>query len=112
MAAIPEIMAGAAGALYVNSGTYNMPVWGEFVTIKDVKPQYPWTYTKSQSRETPVDLYVKTKVDLPVQVVMRADPASSEYTTFVGAHWDRTAIEDLLILNAKKTVVGASGTRG
>jgi hypothetical protein len=63
-------------------------------------------------RESPVKLYAKTIVDLVLSVMMRADPADTVYAAWVDAHWSRTTVLDLLVLNSKITTEGARGIRG
>lgn len=112
MPAVTQILPGANAGIYENTGTYGTPVWTEQTSVKDVKPQYPWDFADTQSRATPIKLYAKTLIDLPVQVVMRADPADAEYAAWILAHWSRTAVMELLIINSKITTLGAAGTRG
>lgn len=112
MPGTPAIMPGCTGGLYLNTGTYGTPVWTEQVLVKDVKFGSPWTFAKAQDRSTPIDLYVKAKVDIPIQVVMRADPGAAEYASWVDCHWDRSGFFDALCLNGKATQIGASGVRG
>jgi hypothetical protein len=76
------------------------------------RPGKPWDFAEAVTRETPVKLFAKTLVDLSCQVMMRADPASTIYAAWVDAHWSRTAVLDLLVLNSKITTEGAQGIRG
>lgn len=112
MPATSEIMAGCAAGLYKNTGTYGTPVWVEITIVKDVKPAFPWDFAEALSRETPVKLYAKTQVDVPLQVVMRADPASVDYALWVEVAGERATYMDLLVLNTKIGVIGGCGVRG
>lgn len=56
-------------------------------------------------------LYGKTLVDISAQVVFRADDADAGFIAFVAAHWSRTTVLDLLILNGLITVEGVMGVR-
>ncbi len=112
MAAQTQILAGIAAVLYKNSGSYGTPTWGAQNNIRSVTPGFPWDFADSPSRATPIKIYVKTQVDLAIQVMMRADPADANYTAWVDAHWNRTLVLDLLILNAKLATEGARGLRG
>lgn len=112
MSAYPMITVGGAAGLYRNTGTQGTPVWSEVVIVRDVTPQNGWDFPEGSTRATPLKLYAKAQVDNPIQVVMRADILDAEYQAWVAAHWSRIAVFDLLVLNAKRTVVGASGWRG
>jgi hypothetical protein len=110
--ATPALMPGCAGGIYKNTGTFGTPTFVEQTLVRDVMPQSGWTFPEALSRETPIKLYAKATVDLPTQVVMRADPASAEFAAWIAWHWSRTAVFDLLILNGKITTEGATGYRG
>ena len=121
--AVSAIMPGATGGIYRNlngaplspyrlPGEYAGPNWGEQVIVKEVKPQFPWDLAESLSRETPVKLYAKAQIDLPIQVVMRADVADGTYNLWVNAAFSRLNTFDLLVLNNKLNVPGALGVRG
>jgi len=112
MAAAPQILPGIAGGCYKNGGTYGSPSWADQTAVKSVKPAMPWDFADTLSRGTPVKLYAKTLVDLAVQVMMRADPADTMYAAWVAAHWGRTSVFDLMILNGKITTEGCCGIRG
>ena len=112
MAAETQILLGIAAGLYRNSGSYGTPTWGAQNIVRSVSPAFPWDFAEAPSRATPVKIYGKTQVDMAIQVMMRADPADANFAAWVVAHWSRTAVLDLLILNAKLTTEGARGVRG
>jgi hypothetical protein len=49
---------------------------------------------------------------MPIEVIMRADTLAADYAAWLLAHWSRTAVLDLLVLNTKITTIGGAGTRG
>ena len=112
MAAATQIMPGIAAGCYKNSGSYGSPTWANQPLIRSVSPAFPWDFADAPSRATPIKIYGKVAVDLAIQVMMRADPADATYAAWVDAHWSRTAVLDLLILNALISVEGARGLRG
>ncbi|VTR96043.1 unnamed protein product [Gemmata massiliana] len=112
MPAQTQILTGIGAVLYKNSGSYGTPTWGAQNIIRSVSPAFPWDFADAPSRATPIKIYGKVAVDLAIQVMMRADPADANYAAWVDAHWSRTAVLDLLILNAKLATEGARGLRG
>lgn len=112
MAAVTALMPGCAAAVYRNTGTFGSPTWTAQILIKDVKRSGGWVFPEASSRETPIKLYSKALLDLPYQVVMRADPAAQEYGDWLARHFSRTNVFDLMILNGLITVEGAKGIRG
>jgi hypothetical protein len=112
MAAATKLLTGIGAGTYANGGTYGSPTWNDQTAIKSVKPAYPWDFAETLSRATPIKLYGKTLVELSLQVMMRADPADAMYAAWIDAHWSRTTVLDLLVLNAKITIEGARGIRG
>ena len=112
MAAASQLLPGINCGLYKNSATYATPTWVDQTLAKSAKPGFPWDFAEASWRETPVKLYAKTLVDLSYQVLMRSDPASTIFTAWVAAHWSRTGVLDLLILDSKITTEGATGVRG
>lgn len=106
------IMVGGEAGVYRNTGTAASPVWVEATEVRDVTPSGGYDFVEASDRETALKLYAKTQLDKPIQVVMRADATNQEYLTWLGAAFSRKSALDLLILNAKNTVVGASGFRG
>jgi hypothetical protein len=116
---VNALMPGCAAGLYLNAAAgntaYNSPTWLEVTDVKDVKVTLPWDFAESRSRDTPLKLYAKTGQDLSHQIVMRADPADATFQLFIqvaGTRAGVNAIRDLLILDAKQTVIGAVGVRG
>lgn len=112
MSAAAQILPGINGGCYLNGGTYGSPTWADQTSVKSVKPTSPWAFAETVSRATPLKLYAKTLADLALQVMMRADPADTIYAAWVAAHWSRTLVLDLLVINSKLTTQGAKGIRG
>lgn len=106
------IMVGGAAGLYRNTAAAGNPTWLEVLLAKDVKPSGGWEFVEAPARDSPLKPYAKTQLDGPVQVMMRADILDAEYQAWVTAARSRIAALDLLILNAKRTVIGAVGWRG
>lgn len=112
MAAATQLLPGINCGLYSNGGTYGSPSWADQTLVKSVKSGKPWDFAEASWRETPVKLFAKTLVDLSLQVMMRSDPASTIFAAWLAAHWSRTTVLDLLILNSKITTEAATGIRG
>lgn len=112
MAAAAQLLPGINCGLYKNTGTYGSPTWTDQTSAKSAKPGFAWDFADAVNRASPIKLYVKTLVDIALQVMMRADPADTVYAAWVAAHWSRTAVFDLLVLNSKITVEGCCGVRG
>jgi hypothetical protein len=118
---MPVNLAGGAAGIYWNSGTYLSPTWVEQTQVKDVSPKFPWKMPDASARSSAVALVVKANMDLEVEVTMRADPLEPQYVTaptatgptagWTNNAYSRTANVDMLILNAKLSVVGAAGVR-
>jgi hypothetical protein len=107
------IMVGGEAGLYRNTGgEFANPGWNEVLLARDVTPGGGFDFQEASDRATALKLYAKTQLDKPIQVVMRADTGSAEYRAWVAAANSRKATLDLLILNKKRTVVGALGWRG
>jgi hypothetical protein len=106
------IMIGGQGGCYRNSATFDDPTFVEVVLPRDVTPGGGFDFVEASDRSTALKLYAKTQLDKPVQVVMRADIGDPEYQIWVDAANSRKSTLDLLILNKKRTDVGATGFRG
>lgn len=112
MAAASQLLPGINCGLYLNSGSYGSPTWVDQTLAKSAKRGGGWDFAGAMWRETPVKLYAKSLVEINYQVLMRADPASTIFAAWVDAHWSRTTVLDLMILNSKITTEGARGVRG
>lgn len=106
------LVIGAEGELSVNGGTWGAPIWGENTLVREVRLPSPWDFAEFTDRSTPVKRYKKSLIDVPAQVIMRADPSSVPYGAWIAAALNRNTIFDLLILNTKRTVRGGRGIRG
>jgi hypothetical protein len=57
-------------------------------------------------------LFGKTLVDISAQVIFRTDDADAGWQAFIDAHWSRTVVLDLMILNGLIATEGVMGIRG
>jgi len=112
MSAVPQVLPGINGGCYKNTGTYGTPVWADQTSVKNAKLAFPWDFVEALSRQYPVKLYAKSLIDVPVEIVMRADPADAIYAAWVAASFGRTTVLDLMVLNSKITTQGCVGIRG
>lgn len=103
---------GVGGRAYRNTGTYGSPTWGPEGMVKDATPSMPWDMAEGGSRATRAKTYMKTRADLSISVVMKADDADSGYLAWRAAAVSPTAVLDLLILDGLISVEGVHGFRG
>ena len=111
MAATSAVKPGIGGRVYRNTATYGSPTWTAQQSVKDCTPSIPWDMQEAGSRETRAKLYAKTRADLGVQLVMRADDAATDFNAFADAAVSPTAVLDLLILDGLISVEGVRGFR-
>lgn len=112
MASVAQVMPGIFAGCYKNGGTYGSPTWADQTSVKNLKIGFPWDFVDAMSRQYPVKVYAKTFLDIPVQAVLRTDPADAILAAWVAAAFSRTTTFDLLIINSKLATQGAYGIRG
>lgn len=112
MAEATAYKSGIGCGLYRNTGTYGTPTWTIQSLVQSVTLNCPWDFSDANSRASAVKLYGKSLVDIAVQVTFRADDADAGWQAFIDAHWSRTTVLDLLILNGLISVEGVMGVRG
>ena len=112
MSAVSALKPGVGGRRYRNTGTYGSPTWTAQTLDKDVTCNMPWDMAEAGARGTRAKLYMKTRADLLITVVSRADDADAGALAILAAAMSPTAVIDSLILNGLITVEGTSGYRG
>jgi hypothetical protein len=112
MAAATAFKTGIGSALYRNTATYGTPTWTVQSLIQSVTLNSPWDFVDANSRASAAKLYGKSLVDIGVQVTYRSDDLDTSYLVWLAAHWSRTTVLDLLILNGLIATEGVQGVRG
>lgn len=111
MAEVASFKTGIGCGLYRNTGSYATPTWTVQTEVQSVTPSSPWDWVEASSRASAAKLYGKSLVDIGYQVMMRADDLATDWEAFMAAHWSRTTVMDLLILNGLISVEGVRGVR-
>lgn len=112
MAAASANKPGVGGVVYRNTGTYGSPSWTAQTFVKDVTPSMPWDMAEAGSRATRAKTFMKTRADLTITIVMKADDADAGYLAFRAAANSPTSVLDLLVLDGLISVEGCHGWRG
>ncbi len=111
MAEVAAFKTGVGCGLYRNTATFGTPTFTIQTEVQSVTPSSAWDWVEASSRASAAKLYGKSLVDISYQVVMRADDLATDWETFMAAHWSRTTVMDLLILNGLISVEGVRGVR-
>lgn len=112
MAAASANKPGVGARRYRNTGTYGTPTWTAQLYDRDVTIAMPWDMAEGGTRATRAKTFIKTRTDLSVTVVARADDADAAYTSLMDAAFNPTSVMDCLVLNGLISTEGARGVRG
>ncbi len=112
MPAVTAFKTGIGSGVYRNTGTYGSPTWTAQTLVQSVTLSCPWDFVDANSRASPVKLYGKALVDIGLQISFRTDDLDTGFLAFLAAHWGRSTLLDLLVLNGLIATEGAQGVRG
>lgn len=108
MSATPKL--GIKCKLYYNTGSYGSPTWVEITKVGDAKVKYQWKSATSLTRETRVELSLKTALELGFTFTLRKDPSDANYLAVDNAAVDDTVL-DLLVLDGTNATNLSRGFR-
>jgi len=112
MPAVSANKPGVGAKRYRNTGSYGSPSWTAQNYDRDVTLAMPWDTAEGGTRATRAKTFIKTRTDITVTVVAKADDADAAFTSLLDAAFNPTSVMDCLVLNGLITTEGARGVRG